>query len=45
VRLILGVIAAGVVGWMFSGLLSMGLGGVIAWLLIMALCLPSAERA
>lgn len=43
-RMIANLLCLAVVLWLLRGLWSIGWPGVAAWLLLMGLCLPSAER-
>lgn len=43
-RLIANLLCLALVAWLFRGLWSLGLGGVLAWLLLVGLCLPSEGR-
>lgn len=43
-RMVANLLCLAVVLWLLRGLWSIGWPGVVAWLLLMGLCLPSAER-
>lgn len=43
-RMIANLLCLGIVLWLFRGLWSLGLGGVLAWLLLLGLCLPGDGR-
>lgn len=43
-RMIANLVCLALVAWLFKGLWSLGLGGVLAWLLLVGLCLPSEGK-